>query len=371
MNICSNRKPTLEVGLRLGYLEKMNNSDNFHIAKFWEKKEGNKVKCNLCPRHCILSEGQNGFCFVRKNVNGKMILATYGRSSGFCVDPVEKKPLNHFYSGTSVLSFGTAGCNLGCKFCQNWDISKSREFDRLTEQATPEMIAKTAKNSGCESVAFTYNDPIIFAEYARDTAIECHKLGIKTVAVTAGYITDEAREYFFEHIDAANVDLKAFSEEFYEKYTSGHLQPVLDTLIYLKHKTNVWFEITNLIIPGANDSDQELERMADWIVDNLGVGVPIHFTAFYPAFKMTNHPQTPLETLLKARDIALSKGIKYVYSGNVSDIKSSSTYCSNCKQLLIERDRYKITKNNLINKNQCSKCATVCAGHFNENLLLK
>jgi len=248
-------------------------------GRFWTKQDNNRILCELCPRYCSLHENQRGFCFVRQNIGGEMVLTTYGRSSGFCIDPIEKKPLNHFYPGTSVLSFGTAGCNLGCKFCQNWNISKSREWDSLTDQATPEAIARCAKKMNCKSVAFTYNDPVIFAEYAMDIADACHAIDIKTVAVTAGYITDKARPEFFDHMDAANVDLKAFTEEFYQKITLSALQPVLDTLVYLKSKTDVWFEITTLLIPGENDSDEEIDAMTKWIADHLGSDVPLHFSA--------------------------------------------------------------------------------------------
>ncbi len=265
---------------------------------------GMRLQCPLCPRCCTLSEGQRGFCFVRQNISGQIVLTTYGHSSGFCLDPVEKKPLNHFLPGTATLSFGTAGCNLGCKFCQNWDISKSKEFDRLTEEASPQDIAQAAHRLNVKSIAFTYNDPVIFAEYAIDTAIECHKLGVKTIAVTAGYITPQARGEFFAHMDAANVDLKGFSEDFYHKITLGHLQPVLDTLVYLKKETKVWFEITNLMIPGLNDKKFEIEDMCQWIADYLGVDVPLHFTAFHPDYKMMDYPPTPIETLQKARDSA-------------------------------------------------------------------
>lgn len=335
-----------------------------YIAKFWEQGENSTIKCYLCPRHCILKDGQNGFCFARKNSSGEMILTTYGRSSGLCIDPIEKKPLNHFFPGSKILSFGTIGCNLGCTFCQNWELSRPREFDRMTESASPEQIALAAKNNNCKSVAFTYNDPIVFAEYAYDTAIECHKLNLQTVAVTAGYITDEAMPYFFEHIDAANVDLKSFSDKFYEKYSAGQLEPVLKTLVYLKEKTSVWFEITNLIIPGLNDSDKELKEMTKWISTNLGDDVPLHFSAFHPTYKMTDRSATPVETLMKARVIALETGLKHVYTGNVRDKKSSSTYCPKCNQILIERDHYKIINLNLINDNQCPNCSTICAGIF-------
>ncbi|OGX33200.1 MAG: AmmeMemoRadiSam system radical SAM enzyme [Omnitrophica WOR_2 bacterium RIFCSPHIGHO2_01_FULL_48_9] len=337
-----------------------------YIGRFWQKVEGDKILCNLCPRHCTLGEGQRGFCFVRQNISGQMVLTTYGRSSGFCIDPVEKKPLNHFYPGTSILSFGTAGCNLGCKFCQNWNISKSREFEQLSDQASPRAIALAAQKYGCESVAFTYNDPVIFAEYAMDVADACRELGIHPVAKTAGYITDEARPEFYKHMDAANVDLKAFTENFYKKVTLGALQPVLDTLVYLRKETKVWFEITNLVIPGENDSDKEFYEMTEWIAKNLGCDVPLHFTAFHPDFRMLDHPATPPATLSRAREIALAKGLRYVYTGNVHDREGGSTYCHNCGQLLIERDWYNLGEYHLKNKNQCAKCGTVCAGVFAE-----
>ena len=334
-------------------------------GRYWQKQEGTRILCVLCPRHCSLAEGQRGFCFVRRNIDGQMVLTTYGRSSGFCLDPIEKKPLNHFLPGTNVLSFGTAGCNLGCKFCQNWDISKSKEFDRLTDQATPQAIARRAKELGCPSVAFTYNDPVIFAEYAMDVADACRELGIHTIAKTAGYITEEARPDFYKHMDAANVDLKAFTENFYKKVTLGALQPVLDTLIYLRRETNIWFEITNLVIPGENDTDKEFHEMSEWIMNNLGPDVPLHFTAFHPDFRMMDHPNTPAETLTHAREIAMSKGLRYVYVGNVHDPKGSSTYCSNCKKLLIGRDWYELGEYHLKNKNQCEYCGTICPGVFN------
>ena len=339
-------------------------SNNYKPGKFWRKLEGDRIICDLCPRACVLHEGQRGFCFVRQNIGGEMMLTTYGRSSGFCIDPVEKKPLNHFYPGTSVLSFGTAGCNLGCKFCQNWDISKSREWDRLTDQASPQLIAECAKKLECKSVAFTYNDPVIWAEYAIDIAQACHALDIKTIAVTAGYITEAARPEFYQYMDAANVDLKAFTEKFYEKITLGALQPVLDTLVYLRHKTNVWFEITNLVIPSENDSNEEFDQMTKWIMKELGPDVPLHFTAFHPDFRMLDHPPTPLATLQRAQNIAKNNGLHYVYVGNVHDTKNSSTYCAKCGQLLIERDWYTMGAYNLVEKNKCSKCRTVCPGHF-------
>jgi AmmeMemoRadiSam system radical SAM enzyme/AmmeMemoRadiSam system protein B/uncharacterized protein (TIGR00296 family) len=310
-----------------------------------------------------MKEGDRGFCFVRKIENGEMVLDTYGKSTGFCIDPIEKKPLNHFYPGTSVLSFGTAGCNLGCQFCQNWDISKSREVARLSEQAGPDAIARAALELGCRSVAFTYNDPVVWAEYAIDTARACREAGVKTVAVTAGYITPEARTEFYGVMDAANVDLKSFSEEFYRKITYSRLEPVLDTLRYLKHETNVWFEITNLVIPDENDSADELKRMCEWIVKDLGPDVPVHFSAFHPDFRMRDKANTPHETLLLAYKIAREAGIRYPYVGNVHDTRHGSTYCHACGAMLIERDWYQLNHYGMV-EDKCGACGAPQAGRF-------
>ena len=293
-----------------------------------------------------------------------MVLTTYGRSSGYCVDPIEKKPLNHYLPGTPILSFGTAGCNLACKFCQNWDISKSREIDTLADQATPEKIAKAAQRLGCRSVAYTYNDPVIFLEYAIDVAKACHQYDIRSVAVTAGYITDGARLEFYQYMDAANVDLKAFTEDFYFKICGGHLQPVLDTLKYLKHETNVWFEITTLLIPGENDSDKELEEMTQWVVENIGPDVPWHFTAFHPDWKMMDRTHTPASTLTRARKIAIKNGVRYAYTGNVHDEAGGSTYCHQCDERLIGRDWYVMRAWNLTDDGHCPACGTLCNGVF-------
>jgi pyruvate formate lyase activating enzyme len=293
-----------------------------------------------------------------------MKLTTYGRSSGFCIDPIEKKPLNHFYPGSSVLSFGTAGCNLACKFCQNWDISKSRDMDKLADQATPDAIAAAALEYGCTSVAFTYNDPVIFAEYAMDIADTCRARGIKTVAVTAGYIHAQPRREFYAKMDAANVDLKAFTDEFYFKLCGAHLQPVLDTLVYLKHETDVWFEITTLLIPGKNDSDEELRAECQWIMKALGPDVPIHFTAFHPDYKMDDLPPTPPATLTRARRIALEAGLQHVYTGNVHDAAGGSTYCVGCKKVLIVRDWHRVDKYCLMPDGTCPDCGTVLPGRY-------
>ncbi len=335
-----------------------------HPARYWHRLDDSRIQCDLCPRDCKLHEGQRGACFVRGRVGDAMVLTTYGRSSGFCVDPVEKKPLNHFYPGSSILSFGTAGCNLACKFCQNWDISKSRSFDKLVDQASAEAIARNAGELGCKSVAFTYNDPVIFAEYAMDVADACHARGIKTVAVTAGYIHDQPRRDFFAKMDAANVDLKAFTDEFYVKQTGSHLQPVLDTLKYLCRETDVWVELTTLLIPGLNDSADEISKMSEWIAKELSVDVPLHFSAFHPDYKMTSIPATPTETLIQARQIARKAGLLYVYIGNVHNREGDTTYCPSCNSALIVRDWYEIEQYRLTPDGHCPDCDTHIAGRF-------
>jgi pyruvate formate lyase activating enzyme len=333
-------------------------------TQYWRKLDSGRVQCEVCPNHCQIQEGQRGACFVRACRNGEIVLTTYGRSSGFCVDPIEKKPLHHFLPGTPILSFGTAGCNLTCLFCQNWNISKSREVETVSEEASPEAIARAAQELGCRSVAFTYNDPIIFLEYAIDVARECHERGIRTVAVTAGYVCDEPRREFFSHMDAANVDLKAFSKRFYEKFCGGDLQAVLDTLVHLKRETHVWFELTTLLIPGENDSDDELKALSGWVVRELGPDVPLHFSAFHPDWKMTDHPPTPPATLTRARRIAQENGLRHVYTGNVRDESGGSTYCHSCGKRLVGRDWFRITEWNLDTRGQCGACGTPCAGVF-------
>lgn len=338
--------------------------DTVVTGRYWHMLEDDRIQCDLCPRFCKLHEGQQGLCFVRARQGDKLVLTTYGRSSGFCVDPIEKKPLNHFLPGTPTLSFGTAGCNLACKFCQNWDMSKSREMDTLADRATPDMLAKAAKDLGCPSVAYTYNDPVIFLEYAVDVAKACRELGIKSVAVTAGYICEEPRAEFFSYMDAVNVDLKAFTERFYHKITGSHLEPVLDTLRYLKHETDVWLETTTLLIPGENDSSEEVDEMTQWVVKELGPDVPMHFTAFHPAWKMMDKPPTPPETLTRAREIAIKNGVRYAYTGNVYDSEGGSTYCHQCGSKLIGRDWYVLSDWNLSDDGHCKNCGTQCAGVF-------
>lgn len=351
-----------------------------------------RVRCDLCPRGCSLRNGQIGLCSVRGAAHDQIYLLSYGEASGFCIDPIEKKPLNHFLPGTPILSFGQVGCNLTCRFCQNWNISKQksehlqslldevllvssgkshepaskpRQIDKLTDEASPLMIAKAAVQTGCKSVAFTYNDPVIFAEYAIDVAAACREQGIKTVAVTAGYISEAPRAEFFRHMDAANVDLKSFTDDFYTRLCSARLQPVLDTLLYLKHETKVWLEITTLLIPGENDSEAEINALTNWVVEKLGPGVPLHFSAFHPDWKMMDKPETSLAALQKARHIALGNGVRYAYIGNAHDPKSDSTYCHQCGAMLIERDWYELFAWGLTDDGHCAKCHAKCAGVFN------
>ncbi|MBL1213821.1 MAG: AmmeMemoRadiSam system radical SAM enzyme [Ignavibacteriae bacterium] len=338
--------------------------NEFKLAKWWKETDNDKLLCTLCPRYCTIGEGQKGFCYIRENIDGKLYSTGYGRPTGFAIDPIEKKPLSHFYPGTEILSFGTAGCNLGCKFCQNWSMSKAKLDDVNALKASPEDVVDIAEKYGVKSIAYTYNDPTIFGEYVIDISKIAREEGIKSVMVTAGYIDKEARKDVFKYIDAANIDLKAFSETFYHKITFSHLADVLDTLVWLKNETDVWFEITTLLIPGENDSDEEITKMCDWIVKNLGDDVPIHFTAFHPDFKMRDKSRTPGSTLIRAKNIAQKAGIKFCYVGNVNDVKNQTTYCPNCGKALIERDWHSVQSNKLIG-NYCFSCGTKISGVFN------
>lgn len=333
-------------------------------GRFWQRLADGRIQCDLCPRRCRLHEGQRGLCFVRARQDDAMVLTTYGRASGFCIDPIEKKPLNHFYPGSSVLSFGTAGCNLTCKFCQNWDISKSREMDKLGATATPERIASSAKQFGCRSVAFTYNDPVIFHEYAVDVAAACREAGIETVAVTAGYITEEARGEFFGAMDAVNLDLKAFSEDFYHKLCTARLADVLETAKFIQHETKAWLELTTLLIPDENDSDAEVGELAEWVLAHLGPEVPLHLTAFHPDWKMRDKPRTPPATLVRAWRIARHAGLRYVYTGNIKHPATQATYCHDCGTGVIGRDWHEITDWHLDEEGRCLSCGSPAAGHF-------
>ncbi|MGZ8688417.1 MAG: AmmeMemoRadiSam system radical SAM enzyme [Gaiellaceae bacterium] len=338
-----------------------------HATRYWHALPDGRVQCDVCPRHCRLREGQRGLCFVRMREGSGVVLTTYGRSSGFCVDPIEKKPLNHFLPGTAVLSFGTAGCNLACKFCQNWDISTSRKTDTLADTASPEELAAAAERLGCRSVAFTYNDPVIFLEYAVDTAIACRARGIKAVAVTAGYVCPEPRAELFAHLDAANVDLKAFSDDFYRNVCAGRLAPVLETLEYVRHETSCWLELTTLVIPGLNDSSEELDALTRWVVEHLGSDVPLHFSAFHPDYRLLDRPPTPPAALQRAREIALANGVRYAYIGNVRDAEGETTFCHSCGEPLIVRGGYSIEAWRLDPTGSCPGCGTACAGVLEEH----
>jgi len=333
-------------------------------TNYWQKLADGIYQCDLCPRHCKLHDQQQGLCFVRSCQSEQILLTTYGRSSGFCIDPIEKKPLHHFYPGTSILSFGTAGCNLSCKFCQNWDMSKSKQMDTLCADGTPQELVSAAKQYGCHSLAYTYNDPVIFLEYAVDVASLARQQNIKSVAVTAGYICEKPRVEFFENIDAVNVDLKSFNDAFYYKLCGAHLQPVLDTLLYIKYETDVWLEITTLLIPGKNDSDKEIRELSAWIFNNLGADIPLHFSAFHPDWKMRDLPATPAETLKKARKLAMDEGLNFVYTGNIHDPQGGSTWCPECNNLLIERDWYQLGQWGLDKKHCCKKCGYRLPGKF-------
>ena len=333
-------------------------------TQYWHQRDDGRIQCDLCPRECKLRDGQRGLCYVRARIDDEIVLTTYGRSSGFCVDPIEKKPLNHFLPGTAVLSFGTAGCNLACRFCQNWDISTAKEYDVLADEASPEKVARVADELGALSIAFTYNDPVIFHEYAIDIADAARERGIRTVAVTAGYVNPEPRREFYAHMDAANIDLKAFTEEFYHRTCAGALSPVLETLEYVRRETDVWLEITTLLIPGLNNSDGEIDEMTKWVVEHLGPDVPHHFTAFHPSYKMMDRPSTPAKTLIRAREIAMGNGERYVYTGNVHDPAGQTTYCHTCGSVLVERDRYRLGNWGLDGRGRCTQCSTLCAGVF-------
>jgi pyruvate formate lyase activating enzyme len=333
-------------------------------SRFFRKEVDGRVVCEMCPRACCLGEGQRGVCFVRACREGEIVLTGYGRSTGFCIDPIEKKPLFHFLPGTPVLSFGTAGCNLTCKFCQNWETSRARDVERMSEFASPDAIAEAALRSGCRSVAMTYNDPVVFYEYAVDTADACRRRGVHTVAVTAGYMMPTPREAFYRHFDAANVDLKAFSQRFYREMCGGELACVLDTLVHLRSKTKVWLEITTLLIPGENDSDGELDQMTRWLCANLGAEVPLHFSAFHPDFRLLDRPATPLSTLQRARTLALGNGLRHVYVGNVRDDDGATTFCAGCGARLIARMGYDIASWAMTDQGACRACGTPCAGVF-------
>ncbi len=337
---------------------------NRRHARYWRMLPDGRVECRLCPHQCKLVAEARGLCFIRRRIGDELVLDSYGRSTGFCVDPVEKKPLHHFLPGTPVLSFGTAGCNLSCRFCQNWETSKARETERGSTAAEPEAIARTAAELGCSAVAYTYNDPVIFLEYALDTAAACAERGIRSIAVTAGYIEAEPRAELFTAMDAANVDLKSFDPDFYRRLTGSRLEPVLETLEYLSRETNCWLEVTTLLIPGENDGDAELTALVEWVYETLGPETPLHFSAFHPDFRMRDTPPTPLVTLMRARRLALDVGLHHVYLGNIRGSEGASTSCAGCGELLIERDLYSLGTWGLDGEGRCIRCSKTLAGVF-------
>jgi len=334
------------------------------LARWWETQSDGRILCTLCPRYCQIGEGQYGFCFIRQNHGGKLYNLGYGRSTGFAVDPIEKKPLNHFLPGGNALSFGTAGCNLGCRFCQNWSISKAKLDDQRSRLIAPQEVVELAQREQAESIAFTYNDPTIFGEFVIDIAQAARQAGVATIMVTAGYIDARAREEIYAEIDAVNVDLKAFTDDFYRKLTFSNLQPVLETIAWLVHQTDVWVELTNLIIPDHNDAAGEIAEMSDWILEALGDAVPIHFTAFHPDFKLTDKPRTPPETLMRARQQALDRGLKYVYVGNIFDDDGQATFCGGCGARVIDRDWHAVTLYRLDEAGCCPDCGFSLPGQF-------
>jgi len=341
-------------------LKVLQKTEALHEARWWEPEGNGRAHCFLCPRHCHIHPGQSGFCFIRINQGGKLYNLGYGAPAALQIDPIEKKPLNHFLPGTRIFSMGTAGCNMGCFFCQNWDISKSHQDQVHSKQVPPEKVPLLALQYGCDSIAFTYNEPTIWGEYVIDICRAAKDYGLKTVMVTNGYITYEAFHDIYDHIDAANVDLKAFTEGFYGKVTLTHLEPVLQTLEWLKNETRVWFEITNLMIPTLNDDPAETQRLAEWILQHLGPDVPVHFTAFHPDFKLRDKPPTPPETLHCARKIALKAGLHYVYEGNIFS-EAGNTYCPNCGTLLVRRSWHDVLDNRIKN-GVCGKCGTAIPG---------
>lgn len=330
-------------------------------ARWWRRLADGRVRCELCPRGCRLRDGQDGFCGSRGNRAGTMRLVAHGRTSGFAVDPIEKKPLAHFLPGSRVLSFGTVGCNLACRFCQNWRITRARAEALGAEAVSPEWVAAAAGRGRCASVAFTYNDPVVFAEFALEVVAACRANGVRTVAVTAGYMCPETRREFFVGMDAANVDLKAFDDGFYRRQCGARLGEVLDTLAFVHRETCAWLEVTTLLIPGLNDSDTEIDRASDWFAANLGPDVPWHFSAFHPAGSMLDRDRTPPSTLARARRIAQSKGLHYVYTGNVRDSDGGRTWCPQCGRCVVDRDGFRLVAC-LVREGRCTFCGGEIAG---------
>lgn len=344
-------------------VNKIQSINDHKIASWWQLIDNNKIECQLCPRYCRIPSGSHGFCFIRKNIDGELYNTAYGRMDGFANDPIEKKPLYHFYPGSTIYSFGTIGCNLGCKYCQNWQMSKSVNQKYSSQKYTAQDIVRLAQNNNSIGIAYTYNEPIICGEWVIDIAERVRYHGLKNVLVTNGYITSKARYDIFKNIDGVNVDLKAFSDQFYRKFTLSNLEPVLDTLRWLVNETNIWVEITTLIIPTLNDHPNELRSLSKFIVEELDPCIPLHFLAFHPDFKMLDVPPTPLKTLNLARKIALEEGLKFVYIGNIFNDIGQDTKCPSCGNIVVRRLGYTICLTGM-NEDKCAYCDTIIPGCF-------
>lgn len=330
-------------------------------AMLYEQLSDEQVRCNLCAHHCVIADGKRGICQVRENRGGTLYSLVYGRTISQNVDPVEKKPLFHFYPGTTIYSIATPGCNFRCRWCQNWDISQMPRERHLImgSEASPEEIVAEAERAGCRSIAYTYTEPTIFSEYAYDTSRLAQASGLANVYVTNGYMTTEMLETFHPYLDAANVDLKAFRDQTYKKYIGAKLQPVLDTLKVMK-RLGIWLEVTTLVIPGVNDDPTELRDAAQFVAQELGVDTPWHISRFFAAYKMTDIPPTPVETLRRAREIGLAEGLHYAYVGNVAG--EADTFCHSCGRPLIRRSTFAVVENRVKPGGRCPDCGESIAG---------
>jgi len=329
-------------------------------AMYWERLPGKEVRCTLCARACLLAEGARGHCRVRANFGGTLRTLVYGKPLSRAIDPIEKKPVFHFLPGSRILSIATAGCSLRCRFCQNWQISQAYPEDAPHIDWSPEQVVAAAVKHRCPSIAFTYTEPTVFYEYMLDTAKLAHAKGIKTVWVTCGYLNEKPLVELSKYLDGANVDLKGFSEKYYNEYCGASLQPVLDTLKVLRRE-RVYFEITNLVVPGGNDSPEMIREMCEWIRDELGADTPLHFSRYHPDHLMKRPGPTPLSTLVMARDIAREVGIEHVYIGNVTGGGGETTQCPKCHEELIVRERYRLLKN-VVREGRCPKCGARLPG---------
>ena len=333
-------------------------------ARYWSALDGGAVQCGLCPHQCRIAEGKRSRCHGRVNHGGRLVAETWGHPVAMALDPIEKKPLNHFLPGTPVLSLGTRGCNLSCRFCQNWELSHpSPPGGRIGREVSPDEVARSAGEHGAPSVAATYNEPAVWAEYAMDIADACHARGVRMVAVTSGYISGRAREDFFRRMDATNVDLKSMREAFYQRLCGASLAPVLETLEYIRKETDGWLEVTTLVIPGENDSEAELDELTAWVAGHLGVETPLHFSAFHPDGEMRDHSRTPLATLRRARERAQANGLRHVYAGNIrGEPDWTATCCAGCGARLIDREGFGAQLSGMAKDGRCQTCGRACAG---------